>query len=277
MLLVVVSYRSWIRLAGKLRGSIAILMVAVSSIGIGYGAYPELDDILLNIQVPRVKNMQLQGGTTEVFRVLMNKFGWSYDFVQQLLPTIAGAGFGILLLLGPWFYFSRKNSSHSMSYGVASLQVFLLWGLIFTPSPIMSGSRFSTLCEGDVIASHEAAGKILSKQIPPGSLVYWQNDVSPLPLLYLPDIRVFPPQLNHWYTYLQGGEPDLLERAGFWNAELASQWKLEADYLLIAERYVNSIFPGGGVDGITFDELTPTQDTVPCRPRSIIHIYRRIR
>ncbi len=265
----------WRRKAGFLRQFLSALAVALPAIGIGYGAWQVLGRTLGNIPVPRVSGMQLQGGVTELFRVLMNKFGWSYDFIQQLLPAIAGGLFGALLLLLPFFI--RQVRKRRISPAVWSLQVFLAVGILLSPTLVFAGGRLPTLCRDDVITAHEAVGASLAQQVPANSLVYWENDISPLPLLYIPGVRVFAPQVNHWYTYLFSGDPDRLEREGYWSAELAERWKQQADYLLLAERYVTNHFPGGSADGVTFDEMSPTPETVPCRPRSIIHIFRRIK
>jgi hypothetical protein len=279
ILLVIVSFTGWVKRPGAIRSVLGILVLLVSMTGLGYAAYNQLDDSLLRVRVPRISGMQFKGGTTELWRLLTNKFGWSYEALQKLIPTAAGAAAGLLLVAAVLVVYLvvRRRQPGQVSYAHLAVLVFFVLGVLLTPTVWMAGWRTLDMCGGDVIASHEAVGAHLAAIIPPGSLVYWENDISPLPLLYIPGVRIFPPQLNHWYTYLQGGDPNELERLGYWNAALAERWKTQADYLLVAERYVAG-WASGTTDGeIQFDELSPAPATVPCRDRSIIHIFRRVK
>lgn len=268
------------RRGGWMRQALAMLLTIAGSAGIGFGAYQELHKALLVIPVPRIKGMRLVGGSTELWRLLSNKFGWSYDTLQKSIPAIDGLLVGLSIvfigvLLAIWL---RRRGKTSPGAGALSLGLFLFLGLALAPTQILGGGKLSSMCAGDVIAAHEEAGAHLAALIPPGSLVYWENNVSPLPLLYIPRVRVFGPQLNHWYTYLEGGDPEVVYRNGYWNEELRKRWTLEADYLLVAENYavawqerLNTQYPG------MFDQLMPTPNVVPCRNRAIIHIFRRMR
>jgi len=170
-----------------------------------------------------------------------------------------------------------NNKTLLTSFGYYSLVSFWVVGTVFSPTKILgSGNTDAQFCGGDVIASHEAVGAHLAELIPPGSLVYWKNDVSPLPLLYLSGRQIFPPQLNHWYSYMQGGDPDAVYRKGLWNDALSVQWMNEADFLLIADKYVDGFNENQEFKG-KVDELAPTPLTVPCRENSVIHVFRRIK
>lgn len=276
LLLVAASFHSWLRRPAWWRQALAALFVLVTTTGVGFGAYQALDELVMNLPVPRMRNMRILPGTTDLWRFLANRFGWSYELLQQLLPTALGllAGLLILALAAAAFVWALRKKG-SLAPGYLALAALLVVGTLLSPTPVMSGSSLPSDCGLDVIASHEAVGAHLAKIIPPGSLVYWQNDLSPLPLLYLlPGARIFPPQLNHWYSYFQGGDPDLLYRQGFWNDELAAQWKHQADYLLIADRYVDSFNATDNRTG-EYDELAPSPPTLPCQGNSIIHIFRR--
>jgi len=278
ILLVIAAFPNWKKQAGFIRSALGVLLVLLGTTGLGYGAYQQLGG-LMTLQAPRIRNMRFQGGTTDLWRLLANKFGWSYDALQKLIPTAAGAAAGLALLAAALvvFFILRRGGSRRVSYGYLAVLLFFVLGVLLSPSGWMAGWRALETCGGDVIASHEAVGAHLAALIPPGSLVYWENDISPLPLLYIPGVRVFPPQLNHWYTYLQGGDPDELERLGYWNYELAQRWKQEADFLLVAERYVQNWAPAADDGAAQYDELSPAPQTVPCRDRSIIHIFRRVK
>jgi hypothetical protein len=262
---------------GKLKQVIACMFILLTTAGLAFSAYDVIANDLMNITVPRMRNMHIQPGTTELWRLLANKFDLQYEVLQRMLPAIAGAIFGLLLILLTILIYSiLKRKGMTTSIGNIAIGIFIAVGLILTPTIILGGGKLLENCSGDVILQHEKVGKELADVIPGGSLVYWQNDVSPLPLLYLRNIRIFPAQLNHWYSYWRGGNPDLLEKNGYWNAELAYRWKQEADFILIADKY-NEGWQAPLVEkGIYFDELAPTPATVPCRTRSIIHIYKRI-
>jgi hypothetical protein len=278
ILLVFISFSSWQRKVHPVRQTLIAGVILLCSIGIGFGAYQHLGG-LLTIRVPRVKELRMMPGSTELWRLLSNKFGLTYEQLQVILPTVAGALFGILFLMIVYLVYRimLKRGQAVGNYGFILSCSFLMIGTLLSPTGLLSGGKLPSDCGGDVIASHEAVGSHLRQLIPPEARVYWMNDVSPLPLLYLlPENTIYPPQLNHWYTYLKGGDPEKVYRLGFWNDELDQQWRAEADYLLVAERYVKESFYNNLAQIGHFDELAPTPQTVPCRDRSIIHVFRRV-
>jgi hypothetical protein len=276
LLLVTISAPDWNRNTGWLSRSFAVLLVLLASLGIGYGSYQILDDFVLNIPVPRMRNMRFLPGTVELWAFLHNKFGWTYEVLQKALPAAAGlfGGIVIVLAIGLAFHWAKKRINWKPA-GYSLLVVFLTAGALFSPIKLLGGGKFADYCETDVIASHEAVGNHLAGLIPPGSLVFWQNDVSPLPLLYLPGIEIFPPQLNQSYSFRQGGDPDILAMKGLWNAELADQWINEADYFLVAEQHVPALMENDTFAART-DELPRLDRTATCRPNTVIHVFKRI-
>lgn len=278
VLLVAVSFSSWQRHLHPIRQILAVVLIPICSIGVGFGAYQQLGG-LMTISVPRIRDMRILPGSTELWRLLSNKFGLAYEQLQVLLPTAAGALFGVFFVLVVFLLvrFLRKRGKITASYGFILICAFLLLGVLLSPTGLLGGGKLPSDCGWDVIASHEAVGSHLRQLIPVGAKVYWMNDVSPLPLLYLlPENSIYPPQLNHWYTYLEGGDPEMLYRLGFWNDALDQRWRAEADYLLVAERYVKESFYNNLAQIGRFDELAPTTQTVPCRDRSIIHVFHRV-
>jgi hypothetical protein len=96
-----------------------------------------------------------------------------------------------------------------------------------------------------------------------------------IPLLYIPDAQVYPPQINNGYSYFDGGDTEILIEFGAWNKEVALQWSGEADYILIEERS----FKGWLRDHVTsnkFVELEPTPAITGCRDDSQIRIFKSI-
>jgi hypothetical protein len=275
ILLVVASFSSWVRNPGPFRQAAAAVVTVVGATGIAFGGYQQISEPILNLTIPRISNMRIMPGSTQLWRSLSNKFGLAYESLQQLLPAIAGLFFALSLLVAIALVVLILRKKRSISFGYTALTLFLAAGVLLTPTPLFAGDRLGSLCGLDVIASHEAVGKELAAHVPPGSLVFWQNDVSPLPLLYIPNVRVYPSQLNHWYTFRIGGDPALLPRYGYWNKELQQQWLQEADYALVADVYISALVNNGSINE-KHEKITVTPLTVPCREQSTIHVYRRL-
>jgi len=119
-------------------------------------------------------------------------------------------------------------------------------------------------------------GTYLADQIPPGSLVYWQGGLSPAPLLYIPDVQVFAPQLNQDYSFHLSGESEALYKYGFWNRELAEQWLAEADYALVVTRYYKDWVKETLQDTEKYELQGIAPPTVLCEPDAVIRVFRRI-
>ncbi len=251
-----------------------VLLILICTTGIAFSAHQVYENLFLNIQVPRMRNMQFLPGSIELWRFLNNKFGWERDLTGKYISTLIGFSLGILVILFGWVL-KIINKSGKSNIVKNALGIFIALGLILTPTTVMSGKNKQDHCGWDVMASYEAVGEHLRRYIEPGSLIYWENDLAPTPLLYISDVEIFPPQLNHWYNYYIGGDPDNLYKNSYWNDILAAQWQEEADYILVSDSYVERLYTQ--VDITLFDEMTPTEPTIPCEGKSIIHTFKRIR
>jgi hypothetical protein len=252
------------------------LIVLLAGTGIGFGAHQELDGILMKLTIPRVRGMQILPGSTELWRALSNKFGISFDDLSQIIPTAAGLLTAVLFLIIISIVFHRMKKRFSgISWGAFTMLAFFLFGLLLSPTPVF-GNPPEPDCGGDVIATTEAAGKHLAALIPPGSTVFWEGGLSPAPLLYLKDIKIFGAQLNDGYAFRRGGDSDELYKYGFWNEELSSRWMNEADYLLIVDYGYKQGYDSV-IDLNKFEELPLTDFIATCRDNSKIHTFKRIR
>jgi hypothetical protein len=130
-------------------------------------------------------------------------------------------------------------------------------------------------CSDDVIAAEEAAGRHLAAKIPPGSQVYWNGPLSVVPLLYAPGVNIYLPQINDGYAFRQGGNEDDLLKLGLWNTQLARQWRLEADFIIIEEERYNQGWKSFLESG-EFVELSRSPTTDPCQENAGLRIFRRI-
>ena len=113
----------------------------------------------------------------------------------------------------------------------------------------------------------------LASIIPAGSLVYWDGGNAYTPMIYVPEARIFPPQINDGYTFHIGGDPDVLYYFSHWNAELDARWRAEADIFIIeAKRYAN------WKDFLTpreFQEFAKPADSPSCNEGAELRIFQR--
>ena len=274
LLLVVVTVSGWEKHPGRLRSALAVLLVLIFATIIGYSAHSPLK-WLLTLPVLRIRNGQILSGSSELWGLFTNKFSVSYEMLTYLLPTLAGLLMGMLALTIGVLYARFHRDKIGGAY--IAVVIFLALGAVLL-FPIEILGSYSLRCGKDVIARTEVVGKQLATNLPPTSLVYWENDLSPLPLLYIERVRVFPPQLNHWYSYFgKGGHnPYALAKYGFWDDELAQRWMQEADFMLLAEPYIPRWYPNAVFRAI-YSEVAYTLPSDPCDRSNgtPIYIFRR--
>ena len=251
-------------------------------------------DDFLSLKVPRIQSMRILPGTSELWILFLNKFGVNKDVMTSSLVFVVILGAG-LLFLGVIYIGKRIGSriSSRLNRPFASLVliVLLALGMLLSPTEALGAGYHSRDCSGNVIAAYEQAGERLAAAIPADASVFWNGGLSSVPLIYIPEARIFPAQLNGNYSFRLGGDPDLLSKFGLWNQDLAIQWWLESDYLLIEEQFYNEwvTYKHGLERGVKFYkdlvrstitsgefvELEATTPTLPCRPDSKILIFRR--
>jgi hypothetical protein len=152
------------------------------------------------------------------------------------------------------------------------VNVFLALGLLLAPLLHVGGRRAD--CQGDLLADNEALGAYLAEVIPPNSLVYWEGGLSFAPMAYVPQARVFPPQINNGYTFRIGGDADTLFRFSHWNAELNEQWISAADVFIVeSKRYAGwkEFF-----DPQKFEEYNRPPAAPSCEDGSGLRIFHRL-
>jgi hypothetical protein len=80
--------------------------------------------------------------------------------------------------------------------------------------------------------------------------------------------------MNHQFNRLENGNSNLINLYGYWNNELAAQWREEADYLLIEEPILPGMEERGEIPTV-FIQIAITAPIADCRPYSSIYIYER--
>jgi hypothetical protein len=269
---------------------IVFLILGISA-GLGYGAFTELGNQLVEIQISRIIVDFPNGspGAVSLGSVLTNKFGLEQRDLRRVLPTVTGLLVGFLILVLAYIvrtaivYTRRTQNRNSKfpelyvaipTFGFLAIVIFLLVGTLLSPAKALAGGGHPNDCGGDVIASNKIAGRHLATRIPPGSSVYWDGGKSVVPLLYLSDIKIYPPQINGDYSFKLEGDPDALLKHGRWSPELAQEWADQADFILIEQRNYEGWLKDH-VNSGAFDELEPTPPTVYCRDNAQIRIFRR--
>ena len=259
------------------------MVILVLFAGIGYGTFEAIGKGLSELPIPDIF-LQATGVSLKqnnIGEVLAIKYDLEKQDLRRIIPTVVGLLAGILVLgfaAGLAILSSRYQSKvgELASFGFWAISIFLLTGTLMAPTVLFGGGQGTYDCSGNVIDSYSAAGEHLAQRIPPGSKVYWQGGLSVVPLLRVPGITIYPPQINGDYSYYIGGVSDTLLKYGFWNEILAQQWIEDADFILIEERsYKRWLFEN--LDPNFFDELTPSPPTVPCRGNAQIGIFKRLR
>lgn len=227
--------------------------------GVGFSWTTDLGVGIMNWQVPRIKGLTLQSGTTKLYTMVHNKFGFSYDELRILLPTLIGFAAGILILgLVIIFWLIIRQNKISLSFLRLSTFSFLAVAFIFTPSIPLSGGLFAGRTDCDVLTPLDMASSQLSETLPPGSLIYWGSSEAPFILSYLPQYRLFPQQVDGVYSQRVGGNTQDLLRQGYWNEEAASLWWEQANAVLLYHKdYRDQLF--NSLSPETWNELQPIE------------------
>jgi hypothetical protein len=237
---------------------------------------------ILSLSVPRISSLTLLSGQIKLWELIANRFGLAYKTIVQIslisIATLIGILLVTLILLIALIIrrvFDQKDNAYRPSPVVLGLWIFLILGLLLSPTKFLGNSYHDYDCGGDLIVINESVGNYLASIIPAKSKVYWRA-YSPVSLLYLPDVQIYPPLLHSDYTYWPGGDPDELLRYGWWNDALSGQWVEESDYILIEDIFQNDRVRDYIKSG-DFTELPSTISTAPCRSDAIIRIYKNNR
>jgi len=254
------------------------LLVILLSTGIGFSLYREIAPFFMNLNLPSLSQQRFLNGPYELWDVLLNQFNISIKTQEFFIPTIVGFLTGILILLIAGIIHNIiKHKKKTLSYGNVLCVICFSLGVILSPTFILSAnSSIATYPDSNVPGWYENIGEQLEKIIPTGSLVYWEG-YTPISFLYLPNVKVFPQQLNMYFWYQIGGDTDLLETRGYWNEELAEKWINEADILVFNEdTYASRFLKLDPSIQDNFSQLPFNQCIDPCDGMSKSIILKRI-
>ena len=243
--------------------------------GIGLGIREKISPLLFKLRVP--SSTSLFQGEFELWDVLLTRFGIPISTQNYLLPVVAGVLIGLMILaVAGIVWLLLKNIQKPTYYlNVLFFTLFSL-GLILSPTYILAGKGSIGVCENDVLERNKIIGEKLRSTLSPGARIYWEGNI-PTPLLYLTDFKFHPVQLNMHFNFLVGGDPDIVERNGYWNDELAVRWIREADYLLLSPETAAS---RGIQSDPAYQEMFSLQEITeslnPCSDSTVLLIFKRI-
>lgn len=271
LLFVIVFSSAWQSPSRVMQG-LAIVLVIVFSVGIGFSLFENVGKEILGLSVPRMRDGQILSGTTTLVDIIKYRFNLQLPVIKRLISSAIGFMVAAGVLLTAFIIRGRKkNDQKQQNFALIAVNSYLVIGLIL--SPVLNLGESSINCKQDMILAHEQLGAYLSEIIPSNSLVYWDGGNAFTPMVYVPNVRIFPIQINDGYTYRIGGDPETLHRFSHWNSELNEEWKNSADVFIIeAKRF--SVWK----DFLTpqdFEEYAPPPTAPTCYEGGELRIFHR--
>lgn len=271
-LLIIIVFRGWSGGQSKWFIMFLGLLILFISVWVGFSTYLDLGPQIIEMILPRFKEGHFVEGNVPLWGFMKHKLGLPYQTSRKLIPALLGLAVGSSILILAWGI--NRRSKGTENSGLLVIGVFLIVGLILSPTRVLGNGFQDYDCNGDVITAHEAVGQYLREVIPPGSDVYWHGPESVVPMLYLPGTSIYLPQINSKYSFRLGGDTQEMLKIGLWNDELADKWKQEADFVIIEEHNYNPEWKTFLESG-DFDELPKSPTTTPCRDDARLRIFRR--
>ena len=265
LMLLVIAAPLLLKQLTPLRQAVVFAVISLLILGIGFSSHEDLSSDFAKAMIERLDGTYLWGALIHyidlphllLFRVI---------FVLLISALVIAVGALVLGVLRRRFLGGRL--------GILALNLFLILGLILSPTKVLgAGSDFFDCGGEDVFASYRRAGAELSEVIEPGSKIYWEGRLLAI-FLYMPDVKIYPPQMNHVHSYFIGGDADALLRYSQWNDELARQWLTQADYILVQNTekvYLTDEMLESG----EFVKVMSAPRAEKCRWQSVIQVYQR--
>jgi len=278
LLLIVVSFASWKREVSIARFASIVIFILFLIIGLGYTTSAEsiargLPEWLFAIRIPHVRrNISQWFPGSRLGDLLVNFLGYEQAVALFYAAIILTCVSMSILLLSMFYHWLRRKKAITFSFGYLILATAL--GLGYFLSPVMVGRfREQPECSIDVIRAYENIGQQLAEIIPSGGQVYWNvsNDV---PLLYVSDFNIHPAQLFAGHSYKYGGNAEQLLRFGLWNDEVGSQWREEADFLVIDDVWFRLHGMDQVIDQSRYIKFQ-TAPLNPCDEKTRLYIYQQ--
>jgi hypothetical protein len=253
-----------------IRQTIIFVVISLLILGIGFSSHEDLSSDFAKAMIERLDGTYIWGAMIHYITLpQLILFRVTFVLLVSALVIVVGA-----VALGLIYRHFKDRGLVGGRIGILALNLFLILGLILTPTGVLGLGNDFFNCEGtDVFASYRKAGAELSQVIQPGSKIYWEGRI-PAIFLYMPDVKVYPPQLNHVHSYYIGGDSNALRRYSQWNDKLAGQWLEEADYILFQNTekvYLTDAMLESG----KYVKVMSAPKAEKCRWQSVIQVYKR--
>jgi hypothetical protein len=270
LMLLVIAWPLLVKEMSAVRLTLILVVVSLLILGIGFSSYEDLSTDFTKRMIERLDGTYIWGAMIHYITVpQLILFRVAFVLLVSALIIVLGA-IGLVLA------YRRFNGGQLAGgkAGILILNVLLILGLILSPTTVLGkGNDFFDCGKTDVFKSYREAGAELSKVIEPGSKVYWEGRL-PAIFLYLPDVQIYPPQLNHVHSYHIGGDSQALLRFSQWNDELAQQWLAEADYILFQSTELVYL-TDEMIESGKYVKVMASPKTEKCRWQSVINVYKR--
>jgi len=271
LILMIVSIVAWNKTPAKLSRVAIFIILLIVTTAIGFSLFEQIGSSLLKFPIPRLRDGYLQPGWATLWQGLNNKFHISYSDARAYTPAVAGFVAGIFLLLFILFIYLRSPFQKSMNFACFCIYGALLIGMAILP--LLTWPFDVPICRNDVIASYENIGTQLALISPPGSKIYLDGSRTAVTLLYVKDVIILLPQLNDTYSFRINGDPDLVLKNGFWNEQIAINWRDNADVFVIENDRLSK-----WKDYLTadlFQRISISTNLSACSPKEGIYLFKR--
>lgn len=253
-----------------MRQIIIFVVIALLILGIGFSSHEDLSSEFAKAMIERLDGTYLWGVLIHYIDLPhLLLFRMTFVLLVSVLVIAVGA-------LALWILHRRSSGGQVAGgrIGILALNLVLIVGLILSPTNVLgAGSDFFDCAGTDVFAAYRRAGAELSRVIEPGSKIYWEGRLLAI-FLYMPDVKIYPPQMNHVHSYFVGGDADTLLRYSQWNDVLAGQWLADADYILV-QNTEKVYLTDEMLDSGEFVKVMSAPRAEKCRWQSVIQVYRR--
>ena len=270
-LLLVVAYRFLVKDLSAFRRILVLAIGAIAIVSIGFTTHEDLSSAFARTMIERLDRVY-------IWNALLNVTGLPHLLLFRVLFVLLVSVLVVLLFAAGLIFIRRFYADRrvwSRKVGLIGLNALLILGLILSPTRVLGKGNDFFDCDGsNVLASYARVGEYLRSIIPPGSQVYWDGRIDAI-FLYLPDVKIYPPQLNHSHSYFVGGDTDALLRTGLWNDVLAKQWLAETDYILI-ESGLKQDWVMEILNSDKYEKLKASPKAEKCRWQSSILVYKRV-
>jgi hypothetical protein len=271
LMLLVIAAPLLVRELSRLRLVVVFVTITLLIYGIGFSSHEDLSSDFAKTMIERLDRVYVWNALlyfTKLPHLVL--FRTSFMLLASSLVVLVG---GIALVLA----YRRLNNEHARGgkIGLVALNIFLIAGLILSPTGVLGkGSDFFDCGGTDIFESYEEAGRELSTVIEPGSKIYWEGRSLAI-FLYMPEVQIYPPQMNHVHSFNYGGDADTLLRFSKWNDTLAETWLAEADYILVQNAemvYLTDEMLESG----KYVKVMSTPKLEKCHWQSVINVYERV-